>query len=72
MTTTYPNDTVPWLAMLRWLDAQGGEVTLQRAFAVWGYKHVTDSAAKGDTSAPWARPGQPSTLRLTDSGRAKL
>lgn len=72
MTTLYPNATVPWLALLRWLDAQDGTATLQRSIAVWGPQLCIDACVKGDVSAPRAQPGEWSALVLTDQGRAKL
>jgi hypothetical protein len=72
MNSTVHNGTVAWRAMLLWLDAQGGEATLQRAMAVWGTKHVIDANATGDVSCPRAQPGEWSMLVLTDQGRAKL
>ena len=72
MTSAYPNDTVPWLALLRWLEAQGGEATLQRALTVWGHKQCIEANVAGDVSAPRAEAGQWSMLVLTDKGRAKL
>jgi hypothetical protein len=67
--TAHPNGTVPWLAMLRWLDAQDGTVTLERAFRVWGYRNVSDATAEGDVETPEV---QPRTVTLTEYGRAKL
>ena len=72
MTSAYPNDTVPWLALLRWLEVQGGEATLQRALTVWGHKQCIEANVAGDVSAPRAEAGQWSMLVLTDKGRAKL
>ena len=72
MTSAYPNDTVPWLALLRWLEAQGAEATLQRALTVWGHKQCIEANVAGDVSAPRAEAGQWSMLVLTDKGRAKL
>ena len=72
MTSAYPNDTVPWLALLRWLEAQGGETTLQRALTVWGHRQCIEANVAGDVSAPRAEAGQWSMLVLTDKGRAKL
>jgi hypothetical protein len=71
MNSTTHNGTIAWRAMLLWLDAQGGEATLQRAIGVWGHSLLVDASVAGDVSTPYA-PGENSMVLLTDKGRAKL
>ena len=72
MNPTTHNGTVKWRGLLQWLEAQGGEATLQRALTVWGHKQCIEANVAGDVSAPRAEAGQWSMLVLTDKGRAKL
>jgi hypothetical protein len=69
--TAHPNGTVPWFAMLRWLDAQDGTATLERVIKVWGYSNVLAATSNGDVDTS-EYDVQPRTITLTKYGRAKL
>lgn len=69
----YPNGTVPWRALLLWLDAHDeGRGELQIAVSMWGFARVSEAAIAGDISTMDPHPGRPSMVCLTDQGRAKL
>lgn len=71
--TLYPNGTVPWRALLVWLDAHdGGEGELMIALSMWGFDKLSQACVAGDVSPLQGVPGRPSMVRLTDQGRAKL